>query len=92
MGVHGFPDVSFPKVTIAAVFNRKTQGAWATDPGKDQGEANAPFGGDKVSLFISAVNGELSTCGDYSACAIMLSHEEKNRSDETGTGICRNDE
>ena len=64
--------MSFPKVTIAAVFNRKTQGAWATGPGKDQGEANAPFGDDKVSLFISAVNGELSTCGNYSVRAIIF--------------------
>ena len=35
----------------------KAQGARATDPGKDQGEANAPFVDNKLSLFFSAVNG-----------------------------------
>ena len=35
----------------------KTHGARATDPGKDQGEANAPFVDNKLSLFFSAVNG-----------------------------------
>ena len=35
----------------------KAQGARATDPGKDQGEANAPFVDNKLALFFSAVNG-----------------------------------
>ena len=43
--------------TITAVSMYKAQGARATDPGKDQGEANAPFVDDKLSLFFSAVNG-----------------------------------
>ena len=43
--------------TITAVSMYKAQGARATDPGKDQGEANAPFVDNKLSLFFSAVNG-----------------------------------
>lgn len=36
--------------TITAVSMHKAQGARATDPGKDQGEANAPFVENKLSL------------------------------------------
>ena len=43
--------------TITAVSMYKAQGARATDPGKDQGEANAPFVDNKLALFFSAVNG-----------------------------------
>ena len=43
--------------TITSVSMYKAQGARATDPGKDQGEANAPFVDNKLSLFFSAVNG-----------------------------------
>ena len=43
--------------TITTVSMYKAQGARATDPGKDQGEANAPFVDNKLSLFFSAVNG-----------------------------------
>ena len=40
-----------------AVSMYKAQGARATDPGKDQGEANAPFVDNKLSLLSSTVNG-----------------------------------
>ena len=43
--------------TITSVAMYKAQGAQATDPGKDQGEANAPFVDNKLALFFSAVNG-----------------------------------
>lgn len=43
--------------TITSVAMYKAQGARATDPGKDQGEANAPFVDNKLALFFSAVNG-----------------------------------
>ena len=43
--------------TITNVSMYKAQGAPATDPGKDRGEANAPFVDNKLSLFFSAVNG-----------------------------------
>ena len=40
----------------------KAQGARATEPGKDQGEANAPFADNKLSSFFSAVNGVKPIC------------------------------
>ena len=43
--------------TITAVSMHKAQGARATDPGKDKGEANAPFVDNKLSLVVAAVNG-----------------------------------
>ena len=62
--------------TITAVSMYKAQGARATDPGKDQGEANAPFVDNKLSLFfpLSMGSGRLFGCGGISwiVCAMRF--------------------
>ena len=51
---------------------QKTHGARATDPGKDQGEANAHFVGNKLSLFfpLSMGAGRSSANGGISLMAL----------------------